>query len=118
MARYNNWHPGPALTGWALLRANVWWRTGEDYYTHMTDSGYDFRIDQGQNCGPSCSQVAWDERGNYSTLVFTSAAENIIDAHDATSPMFIYLAYQVRRTPVPALCVPLPACWSRHTLAA
>ena len=65
----------------------------------MTDGGYDFRIDQGTNCGAGCSQVAWDEQGNYSTLVFTSAAENIINAHDTSTPMFMYLAYQVRLWP-------------------
>lgn len=33
--------------------------------------------------------------GNYSTLIFTSEAQRVIDAHDVTEPMFMYLAYQV-----------------------
>ena len=52
------------------------------------------RHDEHEFCGSSCTKIA-DERGNYSTHVFTREAISIIERHDSESgPLFLYLAHQ------------------------
>ena len=47
---------------------------GEDYFTHNA-GGYDFHRDPEPNCHQSnCSQVAWEDKGKYSTIVFAEEA--------------------------------------------
>lgn len=67
---------------------------GEDYFTHMTQSNYDFRSDEAPYCGANCSRVDSGDHGTYSAHVFTSAAVDIINEHDPNTPLFLYLAYQ------------------------
>ncbi|KAK7093086.1 hypothetical protein V1264_008737 [Littorina saxatilis] len=62
----------------------------EDYYDHtyeadMTQWGLDFRRDM---------TVLNNYTGNYSTTVFTEEAVSIIDNHDKSQPLFLYLPYQ------------------------
>lgn len=66
----------------------------EDYYKHTIAGGYDFHLEEGKNCGPSCTKILWNASGYYSTNLFTERAVDVIDAHDANDPMFMYLAYQ------------------------
>jgi hypothetical protein len=69
---------------------------GEDYFTHNA-GGYDFRRDPSFRCGANCSQVAWEDKGKYSTTMFAGEAVAVIQAHDtAAAPLFLYLAFQVR----------------------
>lgn len=70
---------------------------GEDYFTHQVGGGYDFRADLGRNCGKGCSQVWWQEQGNYSTNVFSRVAVDIVESHDTSNPLFLYLPYQVQQ---------------------
>lgn len=37
--------------------------------------------------------VAWDTSGQYSTDLFTNEAVRLIKEHDASQPMFLYLAH-------------------------
>lgn len=37
--------------------------------------------------------AAWDMSGRYATDVFTEEAERIIQEHDASTPLFLYLAH-------------------------
>ena len=70
---------------------------GEDYFTHRSGLGYDFRHDPTPRCGQNCSQINWQDEGNYSTTVFTREAVRIVqdhDAHNTDKPLFLYLAYQ------------------------
>lgn len=74
---------------------------GEDYFTHENSGAYDFRRDPRPNCGEGCSQINWEDRGVYSTTVFTREAVRVVDAHHATynssvneNPLFLYLAFQ------------------------
>lgn len=53
--------------------------------------GYDLR----NNTAPVST-----EGGHYSTTLFTSVAESIIDNHDATQPLFLYLPYQAVHAPL------------------
>ena len=55
--------------------------------------GYDFR-DQWE--------VARDHVGRYSTEVYRERAKKIIQEHDQSKPMFLYLSYQAVHTPVQA----------------
>jgi len=70
---------------------------GEDYFTHISGGGYDFRHDPTPSCGAGCSQINWQDQGNYSTTVFTREAVRVISEHDVMNksrPLFLYLAYQ------------------------
>lgn len=74
-----------------------------DYMTHYkegsTGRGYDLHNDSRANCGHDCSQVA-DERGNYSTHVYTRRAVELIDDYDSSQgPLFLYLAHQAVHAP-------------------
>ncbi len=78
---------------------------GEDYFEHTAQGAYDFRRDMAPNCGLNCSQVAWQDKGTYSTTVFAEAAVRVVGAHDASKqPLFLYLAFQGVHAPaqVPA----------------
>eukprot|EP00929_Paragymnodinium_shiwhaense_P079975 TRINITY_DN41695_c0_g1_i1.p1 TRINITY_DN41695_c0_g1~~TRINITY_DN41695_c0_g1_i1.p1 ORF type:complete len:519 (+),score=79.06 TRINITY_DN41695_c0_g1_i1:75-1631(+) len=66
----------------------------EDYFQHTTSGGLDFHDEQGQNCGPGCTKLVRDNAGQYSTNLYTKRAVDIIEAHDASTPFFMYLAYQ------------------------
>lgn len=76
----------------------------QDYYTHYKEGnrgrGYDLHYDKKPNCGHGCSQLV-DERGNYSTHVYTRQALQIINDYNETNgkPLFLYLAHQAVHHP-------------------
>ena len=50
----------------------------EDYFTHNA-GGYDFHRDPSPHCHQAnCSQVAWQDKGKYSTIAFASEAVDVI----------------------------------------
>ena len=64
----------------------------------------------GPRGGANCSALAWDDRGAYSTHLFTAEAVAIVAAHDANAtsdaasasarrPLFLELAYQAVHSP-------------------
>lgn len=66
-----------------------YWTGRQDYYDHTAQErniywGYDMREDL---------NVSWDSFGKYSTDLFTDRAVNIIDQHDNSRPLFLYLAH-------------------------
>jgi hypothetical protein len=71
---------------------------GEDYFSHVSSGGFDFRRDPSPRCGKNCSQVDWQAQGSYSTEVFAQEAVTVIDQHKASAPpdtpLFLYLAFQ------------------------
>eukprot|EP00466_Bigelowiella_natans_P019513 jgi/Bigna1/22283/gw1.87.10.1 len=77
---------------------------GEDYFEHTSAGGYDMHHDAGPNCGNGCSRVAVEAQGRYSTKVFSEQAVKVIENHNASRPLFLYLAYQAVHSPaqVPA----------------
>eukprot|EP00931_Biecheleriopsis_adriatica_P077934 TRINITY_DN51403_c0_g1_i1.p1 TRINITY_DN51403_c0_g1~~TRINITY_DN51403_c0_g1_i1.p1 ORF type:complete len:542 (+),score=60.36 TRINITY_DN51403_c0_g1_i1:42-1667(+) len=72
---------------------------GENYFTHMTIGAYDLRRDHKERCGKGCSHIAVEDYGHYSTTLFTTEAVKVIEQHDASSPLFLYLAYQAVHGP-------------------
>ncbi|XP_064616011.1 arylsulfatase B-like [Liolophura sinensis] len=71
---------------------------GEDYYGHNTCSyllkgfcGYDFR---------DGDKVDYQDKGNYSTHVFTQRAIDVVNSHDPNQPLFLYIAFQAVHAPL------------------
>uniref|UniRef100_H2XSF5 Sulfatase N-terminal domain-containing protein n=1 Tax=Ciona intestinalis TaxID=7719 RepID=H2XSF5_CIOIN len=58
--------------------------------TEGTDVGYDYRDDLALNLAAE---------GKYTTTDFTDQAKTLIDNHDQTNPMFLYMAYNAPHTP-------------------
>jgi arylsulfatase B len=115
------WHIGhamyeqtPTFRGFESFKG--YYRGWSDYYTHyvgdsVTDTAaYEMHYDTKEFCGVNCSEYV-DERGNYSTHVFTRDAIRIIQQHyhseptngvdsqTTQSPLFLYLAYQAVHAP-------------------
>lgn len=87
----------------------------EDYFKHTTAGGFDFHLEEGKNCGPECTKLLWNATGSYSTNLFTERAVNIIDAHDASDPMFMYLAYQGTEDDPPPLLLNSLQAYTRRS---
>lgn len=60
---------------------------------------YDFRRQSSPNCGEGCSTVELNADDHYSTHLLTAEATKIIESHDMSEPMFMYLAYQAVHGP-------------------
>jgi arylsulfatase B len=108
---HSHWKMTPTFRGFQSFFG--FYIGGEDYFTHIMVGGYDLRFDNEEFCGQGCSQLV-DERGNYSTHVFTREAMRVIDEYDHTvrhkadtqngeneeeNPLFLYLAYQAVHHP-------------------
>ena len=119
---HSMWEQTPTYRGFESFYG--FYTGGEDYFTHSTGNGggYDLRYDSKEYCGFNCSQIV-NERGNYSTHVFTREAIRIIrdyhiqtntrtaatpkkmtkeerkDEDTTTKPLFLYLAYQAVHAP-------------------
>ena len=65
-----SWAHTPTFRGYSSFYG--YYTGGEDYYTHHSGGGYDFRLDATPNCGADCSHVAWEDHGLYSTHLLTT----------------------------------------------
>jgi arylsulfatase A-like enzyme len=91
------WEQTPTFRGYDSFLG--FYSGGQDYYTHEADGGYDMHLDAGRECGANCSKVNWDAKGVYSTHLFASSAVDLIASHDASTPLFLYLAFQAVHSP-------------------
>ena len=105
---FYNWASTPTFRGFNSFYG--FYTGGEDYFTHNA-GGYDFHRDPSPRCHQAnCSQVAWQDKGKYSTIAFASEAVDVITAHPvAEAPLFLYLACQAVHAPpeVPKYYVPI-----------
>ena len=58
---------------------------GQGYFDHVRNGGYDFR---------DGFEVAWEANGTYSTTLIQKRVEEIIETHDPSTPMFLYVPFQ------------------------
>ncbi|XP_001606377.2 arylsulfatase B isoform X1 [Nasonia vitripennis] len=65
-----------------------YWTGHQDYYDHSAVEEPYWGMDMRRNMEP-----AWDLHGQYSTDVFTKEAVKLIKSHNASQPMFLYLAH-------------------------
>jgi len=96
----SSWEQTPTFRGYDTFHG--FYSGGQDYFTHQTggeNTGYDLHVDNGCRCGAGCSVVDWANEGVYSTLIYATAAVDIITAHDASTPLFLYLAFQAVHSP-------------------
>jgi arylsulfatase B len=118
---HSQWNQTPTFRGFeSFLGHYLGW---SDYYTHYVGSaesvvgvGYEMHSDEREFCGAQCSTYV-DERGNYSTHVFTRHAIRIIEEHAQhmkaapnndtnmtagaaeNTPLFLYFAHQAVHAP-------------------
>ena len=104
---HSSWEQTPTFRGFDSFYG--FYGGGQDYFKHFSEGGYDMRYDRKPKCGEGCSQIV-DERGNYSTHVFTREALHIIQDYakattnrnqqdSSNKQLFLYLAYQAVHCP-------------------
>ena len=108
---HSRWEQTPTFRGFESFFG--YYLGASDHWTHTHGDpggiGYDLHWDKREFCGANCS-VSVDERGNYSTHVFTREAIRIIQQHDQSNrrldsqnqpqePLFLYLAHQAVHAP-------------------
>ncbi|XP_017884012.1 arylsulfatase B [Ceratina calcarata] len=64
------------------------WSGHQDYYDHTAVESPYWGLDMRRGLDP-----AWDLHGQYSTDIFTREAVKLIDGHNTSRPMFLYLAH-------------------------
>ncbi|XP_076441945.1 arylsulfatase B-like [Babylonia areolata] len=87
-----NWRFTPTYRGFDSFYG--FYNAMEDYYSHTVKGGYDFRNDK---------KVDRSVVGQYSTQLFSDRAVRIIQQHDPSQPLFLYLAFQAVHTPLQSL---------------
>ena len=71
-----------------------------DYYSHISRrKGYDMHNNTGHGEGKSFT-VAWSDKGTYSTHLFTDKTIQILENHNKSKPVFIFLSYQAVHGPL------------------
>ncbi|GFT97981.1 arylsulfatase B [Nephila pilipes] len=66
-----------------------YWGGKEDYYDHTQQMGELWGLDLHQNM-----KTVTEDLGKYSTFLFADQATNIIQNHNTSKPLFLYVAYQ------------------------
>lgn len=95
---YHTWEHTPTFRGFHSFFG--FYSGSEDYTAHKTVNGYDLRREGEPDCGESCSRVSWEDKGRYSTHMFTREAVNIIEAYQkGDPPLFLYVSYQAVHKP-------------------
>ncbi|XP_046336246.2 arylsulfatase B-like [Haliotis rufescens] len=62
-----------------------YYNSKEDYYLHNISGFLDFRNNK---------EAEWDYQGTYSAWVFTEKIVDVINTHDKSQPLFLYLPFQ------------------------
>ncbi|XP_025086971.1 arylsulfatase B-like [Pomacea canaliculata] len=86
---YCNWKYTPTYRGFDSFMG--YYNAAEDYYTHKLGPGLDLRIDE---------NVDTEDTGKYSAYFYAARAQQIIAAHNASQPLFLYLPFQSVHEPL------------------
>nr|CAD7194792.1 unnamed protein product [Timema douglasi] len=79
------------------------WTGHHDYFDHTAQEGNYWGLDMRRGLEP-----AWDLHGQYSTDVFTNEAVKLIDSHNFSRPLFLYLAHAAVHSSNPYNPLPAP----------
>lgn len=96
---HSQWEQTPTFRGFESFYG-IYMGSG-DHFQHRNGGAYDMHHDARPRCGAGCSKFV-DERGNYSTTVFTRESLRVIHEHAANQnehPLFLYLAHQAVHHP-------------------
>ncbi|XP_014229702.1 arylsulfatase B [Trichogramma pretiosum] len=80
-----------------------YWTGHQDYYDHTAVEERYWGLDMRRNLEP-----AWDLHGKYSTDVFTGEAVKLVQSHNASQPLFLYLAHAAVHSANPYNPLPAP----------
>ncbi|KAH0535787.1 arylsulfatase B [Cotesia glomerata] len=80
-----------------------YWTGHQDYFDHTAVEWPDWGLDMRRNLEP-----AWDLHGKYSTDLFTEEAVRIINNHNQSDPLFLYLAHAAVHSANPYNPLPAP----------
>lgn len=80
-----------------------YWTGHHDYNDHTAVEDQYWGLDMRRNLEP-----AWDLHGQYSTDIFTKEAVRIITSHNASMPLFLYLAHAAVHSGNPYNPLPAP----------
>lgn len=102
---HSRWEQTPTFRGFQsfygyyLGEGDYFKHTSLEPLPHAPSIGYDMHHDHREFCGEGCSRLV-DERGNYSTHVFTRETIRLIEEYDKKDgPLFLYLAHQAVHWP-------------------
>ncbi|XP_071094083.1 arylsulfatase B-like isoform X1 [Haliotis cracherodii] len=84
-----SWNCTPTYRGFDSFFG--YYNAQEDYYTHVTGGFLDYR----NNTSPEKT-----DNGTYSTFRFTDVATDIIQRHNKSRPLFLYLPFQAVHAPI------------------
>jgi arylsulfatase A-like enzyme len=80
-----------------------YWTGHQDYFDHTAVEGLNWGLDMRRNM-----EVAYDLHGSYSTDVFAKEAVNVINSHNSSTPLFLYLAHAAVHAGNPYNPLPAP----------
>jgi arylsulfatase B len=80
-----------------------YWTGHQDYFDHTAVEAPGWGLDMRRNM-----DVAYDLHGSYSTDVFAKEAVNVINSHNSSTPLFLYLAHAAVHSGNPYNPLPAP----------
>lgn len=95
---YCSWDMTPTRRGFDSFYG--YYNGHETYYSKRTHGFYDFRLDVPAEGGSGVHEdILWSANETYSTELYGKRAANIIQEHDQSKPLFLYLPMQSVHNP-------------------